>query len=520
MSTTPHFKDSYAQKAKYFSQKLTPYYSYPRILPFYNQGGYTEFKQHHNVRYARGYNYDSYPSQRNYNLNRSYRPNNYSTSKKEHMTVDRQLFMKLRDFGNNLYSICLMDRDLNINNPTPHVQKEIKRIISHLTNPQIKPKQFLNQTEHERNLNKLANDLIVANIKRSHHMYTCYKEELIKDIEQLLSMDIQCIPLAQKVFNYIKPGLQTRRLSKEVIKQVETELVKYISSLKITKKTNTLLNKGITPNIQDLPTLNTPRQDNSTSPVILTPTRIDNAFKEATTSHDSILHTNTMEVESIKANKKRKPERPVEISSSDDETTTRVIPLSNIHDTNIQIKTPAKKVCPQEKTIVKTVEESYINFATLIPSGKYLPKCKPPPQNPESFTLNRSDCSHINKSCQSLTHDTTMTSMITLTFDDQMETPQSHMVIKITKNSFKQDLINSLPQDRHLLYELFMTYKRYQDYIYPIKAFMNWCADKKHSFIITVPENHRVKVKALIDDPILDDINRPFQVQASVCSTG
>jgi hypothetical protein len=235
-------------------------------------------------------------------------------------------------------------------------------------------------------------------------------------------------------------------------------------------------------------------------------------------------------------NMKRKQNEPVDISSSDDENnrvSEEIIPSnsgqhsvdttsSKCHVTTMKspvITKMAKRLCPQ-KIVVNTVKEAFKEFVTLIPTEKTIPKCTSPPQSPTIFSLSRSDVELITQICQTLRHNKTTSSIITFFMDDNTQIPQSHIAIKINKNSFKQDSINSLPHHKQLLYELFLSFRSYNDYRYPVKAFVNWCLERHIDFMITIPESHHPKVSFLLDEPTLIHTTRPFPMVAFSSSNG
>ena len=131
---------SYAQVARFNRQNVQSFYKNPKRIPVYadhyyqptihysqnyhnlNNGYRNNYGKHYTNRYEKHYNINSYKSP----IRKQYFTKPYTNRFLKHdnnnfQSPETNLFMKLRDFPNNQYSLIISQMDNNI---TQHIPKE------------------------------------------------------------------------------------------------------------------------------------------------------------------------------------------------------------------------------------------------------------------------------------------------------------------------------------------------------------------------------------------------------------
>jgi hypothetical protein len=525
MGSNYHFATTYSQKAKFLPNQ---HYinSGKKNLHFYGQYGYSY------PSYSSYTPYSSFPRYVNpskYQRNiypphgNQTRPNQYGNRTSRKISIGKQIFLALRDYGNNYYSILLAKRDLDFHRSSPHYEKEVQRVLDSLTKPQIRITDMAILEPIQKRLRETAQELVRINMEASLSSYLQRSKEIKLNLTNLLTSEVKHVPSGKNVFRYIRPQLSTRRFSEIILPSLEKNLIDIVDLLKIQIQHNCT---GSSTNTDDN-TINMETSTNVSTIIIneqLEQQQQPNFNVEVSNTQSIVLQEDISMVVQNEFSRKRKQDGPIDVNLSEDEITDEITnneagsskPSSS---SNSMVK--SKRVTIDETNIVKNIDELYSEYETFIPGDCTTPSFSHPPESPQIVRLPTGNTEELIHACR----DVDMSSMgkyslITLYTEDGHQLPPSHLAIKINKEDFINKRLENIPTNHHFFYELLLIGKSGRDYVDFYKYFAEWAKTRAAGFYITVAMQHRDKVRAKLYDWELLEIRRPFHANASAFTTG
>jgi hypothetical protein len=456
------------------------HYQQRKSLPYHSQNGIS-YSYPQSIYYPSG----GRQNDRSFTSSSSY---NYGKRKQvPHVTKD-SIFNLLRNYGNNLYSILVTEKDLQCNEVTPHVQKEMMHIRKSLIRPQINLANISILRSQQSIVDQAILAVVRENLKLSLETYRQYSNEIDEKIHAQINPRLRYVPTSTRIFNYIKPKLSTNRFSSEILPQVQQKLEEFISALN-----NKLVNVRTVSTTQ-IP-MDTQVSMNNLDPV---------GFR---TMVDGSTQTDNF-------NKRKQ-----NITFSDNDTSIEAVLIDSDQSRSepaIVTANFAKLHRQEEVNTVHTVQEAFTNYQTVVPCKTPIPQCKKPPTNPPIYELSvpaNPDLLHtITDVDLSLTP---AYGFITLFTQNCIELPPSHIAIRIHPSSISDDHLSQIPPGGNYVYELLLIGKSYGDYKTIIPIFIEWCQRRNAPFFITGPSANIPDIKEQLSCLSPKEIPRPFQVEAS-----
>lgn len=571
---------SYAQASKFNHQHFTQYFPNSKLLPVYNQPGEVQQiskpQQVHRpyISQNRQYFYQNRPySSQNYNQQTStfgynnfqkaqhqqsiplrhvqygnaymptskfdnyHRSQPYKTSKQadysksKNASLESQLFHKLKDFGNNVYSVFLMEKDLDLASVTPHRNKEMHRLFNALNKPQIDIEITETIKMHQLKVKEAAQNLTKESINLAIEMYKENTAKILRDINVLIAGKLKSIPNAVNVVNYIKPNLFKRRLTKEIFPKVVDAINKLINDLNsklFPVKQKSKESSTILPTVVAI-TLNNVNNDVA-MPMDSDSKQNENRKRKNIKAQDKYAFLSSEE-EDFHANKRISKSKISQSISSfpsmtvQPSTSTLQQNMSNNiepQSSNIDLDDETNPLLTQENLIhnvVSTVEDYFTSYSTYTSNKMLLPTISNPPDVPLVTSLNiknKEACISLINICRCIYQNSKPNySILTFHSDTDITLPKTHLSIKVSPhniNTFEQNIV---PKDFLFIYELLLTSHNFASFKDCIQKFISWAHGKNVPFMITIPSVLSTQMKECLNNIELTKITRPFPVNAS-----
>jgi hypothetical protein len=464
----------------------------------------------------------------------------------------KQLFLYMRDYANNFYSLLLMRMDLEMSTNSPKRGREFLRIMRSLNQSQVIIKDRSPLSEHQRKLESLAMDLCLENTKLMEKEYEVRSNEILQSIHSLLRNKINSIPLAEKVFNYVKPNMQKRRFFEKIQSNIIAELNKILSDINMRYQSfHQSTQHQATSSIRlDQPLNRITKKDANTEMIV-----VENEDNEGwitvkirqKQSKNLVRPTASMETDQGQTStekRKRKGPSESEIVSSDDEN--RVIkrivkgieqtpkPLTSINvdmdsiSSELQLGQSSISNLPQTSLVtncVKTVSESVTKYKSFAPSRIASPKFATPPESPYTGRLSENMHKDIlenmkmrmNNSCQLSQPDTCV---FTLHSKLDCLIPPTHAALEVTPQILThREVINQIPRAfSNFILEVFITPDNYNTFKDQFRNFSLLADHLDLPYMFTVPEENADELHELINHTNMQEWIRPFPRDPSLPS--
>jgi hypothetical protein len=430
------------------------------------------------------------------------------------------LFYQLKNYANNLFSCLLMEEDLKLGTNSSRKTKEYTRILDSLNHTQVHLKNTEIIKDQRHKIESMARNLCMENTKLSLLEYETKKTEILSEINKCQFTRIKYIPAYTKVLNYVLPSMKTRRFYEQIYPAVQKDVQILIQNLCKENGFPLISEKGMHLREQNFSATGTNGAPSNISRKTVTPIPIPPL--ETPTTNDSHMDLSTTEG---KTNRKRTHTANSDISYS---------PSSSLADislpTEIEIDHCIKIITNNENrkryltNRVKTVEETYTKMKTLTPNNQTLPKLAKVPDTSDIATLNENNTTEEDHHLKETLHKNSfisqpLNSLVTL-HGEENPNILSHVCVKISPKTLQDPIIlNKLPLETNILYELYLTHESYPIFHDYLLQFIINAEDVNLPFILTIPEEKSNEVIQMLAHVNLQEINHPFRNAPIITST-
>jgi hypothetical protein len=440
-----------------------------------------------------------------------------------HISPGTKLFYCIKNYANNLFSLKLAEKDLNLAEKTPKQRNEFHRIWNTINYVQVNVKSNDAVSKQIKHVESAINKVTIENGKLSVLSYEAKSIELLAEIQSLMKHKLLYIPSSMKIMRYVKPNMLKRRFAKEIIPIVLDEII--------------ILTKSLQDKFQSgAPNTVTKHNDIPTSPV---PEMILN-------NNGTADERPTMDMDesfTLVENRKRKTTRPsvpsITPTTSDDELQSSITKKGkvlsdtrdSVHEVDLDRSTSKPKSqfkfkhLPKSLNVVKTAEEAFTVYKTYAPQHQSLPILANPPDTARFANLAANLSSSMSKNNEEIFLDTYHNSMpkqSLLTFHNNSHSnfPKTHISMKVTPSDLGNSVIlDTIPSNLNMVYEILLIDNTLNEYKPYLLNFIMWAESRNEQFIFTIEEKYAADLFYLLPNKQLVEIMRPFQDEHYVCST-
>jgi hypothetical protein len=442
----------------------------------------------------------------------------------------QMLFHAIKDHANNLYSLHLMRKDLELSVSSPQKNKEFYRIKNALNRTQVLLQNPENIKSQYRKLDQLILDLTSANTKVALSEYELKCGEQITYIQSLLRFPLKYIPKSESILRYVHPNMKKRRFYDIIFPQVSSDIGKLIEHLCAQHdalRKNDHINSA---NAKDQHAKAVTKPDQ----VIMD---VEPCLPQCSTHLHNQIAPNNPDAP-VKNNKRKIDRRNTIMSSSDDErdpSKKRIVKsaskssISSLNDIDIDIDldgTPEEDITPNNIPVtaptkplnsVSTVSDSFNEYKTLlVQSSIELPPLSSPPDTAHKLSLTRhidinKEMSYITQACETAIASSPCYSLITLHNQNANNVPKSHIHIEIPVETTYLTVLESIMSDRKFVYEIVLQDDSFYGYQLHLKELISWIKEKNHHIMITVPSPVVSHLELLLGEISVIEIQRPFR---------
>jgi hypothetical protein len=496
-------------------------------LSFHPQQGFTT---HGNYNYSNGFDYQQrplppqtsfYPPQQQIshwhysNSNRQGKP----IPNKPNNTIGSQLFFGIKNYANNLYSSKLMKYDLDLNLNSFNKTKEYRRILDSLNCTQVQLRQPGSTKQQWTKVERLAQQLCVENTRLSLLEYDEKRMEILADINKCLKQKMRYIPSSEKVLNYVLPNMRKRRLFDQIFPHIKSDMKQLIGDLCKINGFKDTPEKGMHLPISDSNIVmnnvppSTSHQQGKT---------IRKSYHSSISSLAAVpLHIgrNTVQCPMDVANDMMNPKKRLRDVDSDITYSpcSSMVDITQTIDGDIVNDQPRASI--KRPNIVKTVDEAFTKMKTYIPGDHLLPSFSKSPETPDIGILNEHNTHDMDKNLKdTLIQNSSLSgphhSLVTL-HGENTDMPHliTHVAVKITPETLGNErLLNKLPLETNILYEIYFTNETYLKFRDHLQDFIKNANAVNFPFIFTVPEANSNDLLQLLASTNLLEITHPFQI--------
>jgi hypothetical protein len=487
----------------------------PRVLPFHPQKGYMTPQEPKILPYN-GYHYGQPRHHQHLQQPRyvpplingaPYNGKPFPSTYNNNTAPGTMLFSELKNYANNLYSLKLMQLDLQRNMATSQKSKEHKRILESLNRSQVQLRNPDITKAQWTKIECLTRQLCEENTRLASLEYESKKDEIFSVIQKLLTKTIKFIPSYQRIINYVTPNMRKRRFFDLIHPEICQDIERLINNLCEEHHFQTTSERGMHhPNLSS----------KSQVPPTLPHRNLHNPLRESHEPHEnSPMDLNNFQT---KNGKKRTRDVNSDISYS---------PSSSLDDvSSTRISRSHEKAKRPYTNNVNTVEEAFTKMKTFASHPLDQPTLSKAPDTPDTSILTENNSEAMDNELKiTLAVSSTISlphhSLVTLHGEKHEKLNLiSHVTIQITPQTLSNlTILNKLPLESNILYEIFLTNETFSKFQNSLADFLCNAKLVNLPFILTIPEAKIPNISQLSSEFNLHEIDHPFRNVPNTTST-
>jgi hypothetical protein len=460
-----------------------------------------------------------------------------------------QLFHALKDYANVLYSLLLMKMDYQMAESSPKRRKDYYLILNSLSHVQTNVKPTDEIRLQMKNVETAITKLTQENLKLSVEQYKAKSLEILQEINSLSKLKIKYLPLANKIMNYVKPNMQKRRFSSEIIPQVSSEIEKLVTELsQFVPHQSTLIHKMETSTASQEKQQRNVDVLKSNFTIVVSGEGCRNVISgPPALATDKLLSQDAPEMEmcNTETRKRKKESRPKDACKNEKPLKMHLrekILIKSVSNPSIFTPTPSPINTPQEVDLddtpclqkttfqvtdinncVKTAQEAYTTYRTYSPISQTLPELSNPPDTARLAILSE----HISPTMKQNVHDVCSDiqtnsfpkgSLLTFHSRGHKNFPKTHVALKVTPTALSSnDILDVIPANSNFVFEILLFDHTFRDYKNHLCDFVTWATLREADLLFTIPEMYFIELQTMLPTLNLIETARPFQ--AALCTS-
>jgi hypothetical protein len=438
----------------------------------------------------------------------------------------QRLFKALSNYANTLYSLKLAEIDIQLAMKSPKRAREYYRILESLNQPQVKllDGQHLHDiNESWKKVEKAALQLTIENTKMAEIMYKLKLEELLKEIDSLLKLQIKYIPSCEKILKYTRPNMMKQRFYDVIALKIKTEMNFLINVVRDKFAISHSVTPPHPPECKSLDNdaameltfiddhASTSRDtEQPKERVFKRPIQRKNqsAKKRILVDLDADSGSSTVDEESIS---KRPLVRTNSVSSVSSYNTDRGEVLETARTSPAVSFENISTISESKHMKAVTIEESLTEYISFSISNDSLPTISSPPDLPQKATIENSSAQlNLNHICYDLSRLSTVHyTIITIHGEGLITTPRTHLLIEIPPDNLDYSLLNCITSGKHII-EIFLPLSTVQQYEHHLMPLVAWTKSRRMPCVITIPSSFEQNMKDRLASESLFKVSRPF----------
>jgi hypothetical protein len=400
----------------------------------------------------------------------------------------------------------------------PKRRNEYHRILNALNKTQANVSPTSNVITQRLKVEESIVGLTRENMKLAVEEYKAKSDFIVNEINKLVQSKIKYIPQASKILNYVRPQMNKRRLSEQVLPTVTNAVNDLIANLnsrhsppaEVTKM-NHQLPASTSHNVQ-------------TKSCVTNDIEMDKSLLE---NRKRKNHTNC-ESNSIRGDNTKK--RSIFISKISRSTSSIPNICSSLESVaHVDLDSTDMTLQPElfeiPNNVVKTVAEAYTNYKSFSPAQQVLPVICNPPDTPIMSAISINQTTKTEKKfiqiCLNAIHPSSEAySLVTFHSQSSSTFPKSNLAINVSPCHFITSRQNIIPRNCPFVYEvLLFDETAFNDFKRSLTSFVSWAESREAPYFFTVPDSLSKELSECLPDVNLVEFSRPFLQEASVYLT-